>query len=452
MSGTEPTAGTRSEAPTTVAFSGRVLVFFLAEVLGTALVLFTGFYLAAQIGPSGKGQYYLVTFLPTTLLVISQFGLPQALSFFSARGLTNGIVTRSVVLSALASGSILLITLALLPVLQATILRGIEPIIAVVPLLVLPFLLNSTLTTGIVVGRQSAVGLGIVKTVANLAAALLMVGLVGVLGLGVWGAVVAFLIAGVVLAGGLLGWARAVTARVAASGSASYRELVRYGLQLYPGNLAQFLAHRVDIFLLAWLIADAAAPLGYYSMAVAMAEIILLLPGSVSAFFLPHVAGLTRDVSDRQVAVVSRVTLLLTAAAALAVVPVAVLSIRVLLPAFEPSLPALYILLPGVVVIAVSQVLAGYIAGLGRPGVTSKVGVMTLVVNVALNLVLIPPLGILGASAASLLAYTLSSVVYSVIAARLTGHSPADFWIPRLSDVRFVVERAMTLLRLAVRR
>jgi O-antigen/teichoic acid export membrane protein len=316
----------------------------------------------------------------------------------------------------------------------------------------LPFLLNSTLTTGIIAGRQSAAGLAVVRTIWILAAALLVVGLVGVFELGLSGAVVAFTLAAVILALALLGWARRVVADAPSSAVAAYRSLLGFGLQVYPGALAQWLAHRVDVYLLAWLLPDAAAPLGYYSMAVAMAEIVLLLPSSVSAFFFPHVAGSTREVSDRQVTLVARVTLVLTGAAALAVVPVAVLLIRTFLRAFEPSLPALYILLPGVVAIALSQVLAGYVAGLGRPSLTSRVGITTLVVNVILNLILIPPFGILGASAASLLAYALSSVVYSVIAARLTGNHPLDFWIPRRSDVRFVTDRGTAIIGRLLRR
>ena len=45
-------------------FSDRVLVFFLTQVVTAGLVLFNGFFLARLIGPSGKGDYYLLTFLP----------------------------------------------------------------------------------------------------------------------------------------------------------------------------------------------------------------------------------------------------------------------------------------------------------------------------------------------------------------------------------------------------
>ena len=264
---------------------------------------------------------------------------------------------------------------------------------------------------------------------------------------GLWGALIAYVLTAVITAGGFLVCARLVIRAVPDAASVSLGGLVRQGLPFYPGTLSQFLAARADVYLLAWLLAEPSAPLGFYSMAVAMAEIVYLFPNAVSTFFFPHVAGAAREDSDRQVATVSRVTLLLTGAVALVLVPIAAIAIPLLLPGFEPSLPALYILLPGVVAISVSQVVSGYVAGLGRPGLASAVSIGALVTNVTLNLILIPRFGIAGAAAASLASYTLSSVIYSLIAANLTGHRPGDFWIPRRADVRFATDTAVSLVR-----
>ena len=428
-------------------FSDRVVIFFLTQVVTTCLIVFNGFFIARVIGPSGKGDYYLLTFLPPTLMVLSQLGLPQAFTFFAARGQTRGIITRSLVLAAAISIPILAVTLILLPVLRATVLHGLEPMAVIVPLCSLPFLLNANFTTGIVVGRQAARGMAIVYISVAIVATALTVLLVGILGFGLWGALVAFVATGVMTAAGFLACATVVGRVVPAPGSVSYAGLLRYGLPYYPGTLSQFFAARVDVYLIALLLAEPSAPLGYYSMAVAMAELVYLFPNAVSTFFFPHVAGSEREDLDRQVAMVSRVTLLLTAVVALALVPVATLAVWVLLPAFGPSLPALYILLPGVVAIAVTQVLSGYVAGLGRPGTASAVSLSALVVNVILNLFLIPAFGIIGASAASLVSYTLSSLVYSVIVGRLTGQAPGAFWIPRRADARYATATAIDLVR-----
>ena len=68
---------------------------------------------------------------------------------------------------------------------------------------------------------------------------------------------------------------------------------------------------------------------------------------------------------------VSRVTLLVTGAVALLLIPAAVMMIRLVLPAFGPSIPPLLVLLPGVVALGASKVVGGYVTGIGRPGVNS---------------------------------------------------------------------------------
>ena len=441
------TADASPESARGEAFSGRVLVLFATQILTSGLGIFNGFFLARLIGPAGKGDYYLLTFLPPTLMVLSQLGLQQAFSYFSARGTMRGIVMQTVVLTACISIPVLLATVVLLPALRATILHGLDPVAILVPLIALPFLINATLTTGIVVGRQAVRDMALVSISVSVLATGSIILLAGVFGLGLWGAIIAFILTNAIAAAGFLAAAMRASRAVPATGSVSYRDLLRYGLPVFPGNLTAFFVYRADVYLLAWLLAAPSAPLGYYSMAVSIAELVFFFPNAVSTFIFPHVAGSSREDSDRQVPLVSRVTLLMTAGVALALAPVAWVAIRVFLPAFDPSLPALYLLLPGVVSMSVTKVLSGYVLGLGRTGVTSLISILSFALNVALNLFLIPLYGIAGAAAASLVSYTLTSVAYSLIAARLTGGTPTDFWIPRITDVQFALTTTMGLAR-----
>jgi O-antigen/teichoic acid export membrane protein len=433
-------------------FSGRVLSFFLTQVLTAALGIFNGFFLARLIGPSGKGDYYLVTFLPPTLMVLAQLGLPQAINFFSARSQTRGLVRTTILLAIGIAGPILLVVFAFLPVIQRAMFHGLDATLIVVPLLCLPLILNATFTTAIVVGRQAARWLAIVYPATSAAATVLIVVLAGILGLGVWGAILAYVATSIIQFLGFLYAAIRVSRTVPDPGRIRIRALFRYGLPYYPGSLTSFFGYRADVYLLALLLADAAAPLGYYSLSVSFAELVFFLPNAVAAFFFPHVAGSSHEDSARQVPVVSRVTLLVTAATGLALVPVSAIAIRLLLPAFEASLAPLYILLPGVVAISVSKVLAGYLSGLGRTGTTSVVSVSAFALNVVINLILIPPFGINGAAAASLISYTASSIAYSFLSARLAGVSWTAFWIPRGSDVRYTIATSMGILRRILRR
>src|SRR6202008_1391671 len=105
----------------------------------------------------------------------------------------------------------------------------------------------------------------------------------------------------VALAGAFLWLSVRVTRGVPSDGRVGTPALLRYGLPFFPASIGYFFAARADVFLLAALLAQPAAPIGYYSLAVGIAELVFLFPNAVSTFFFPHVAGGSREDSDRQV-------------------------------------------------------------------------------------------------------------------------------------------------------
>lgn len=430
-------------------FSGRVALVFGAQVFSAGMGVLNGLLLARLLGPALKGEYYLIVLLPGTIMTLIQLGLPQAFGYFTARGQTRGAITATLTLTGILSLAALGATLALLPLLRETFLRGPEQTLIVAGLLALPLALNATMTNAIVVGRQAVRQYTAVLVSYSVSTTVLLVVLVGVLRLGVPGAVAAFLLGYGIQALGYLLSAAWVVREIVEPVAVSYRRLLRFGLPLYPGSLTLFFSYRADVYLLAWLLASPAAPLGYYSLAVSLAEMVFFVPNAVDTLFFPRVSGSPREASDREVAVVTRVTLLLTGMGALALAPVGTLLVVVLLPAFTPSLPAFYVLLPGVVALSTTKVLSGYVSGLGRTGLTSAVNASSFGLNVAANLLLIPPFGIVGAAAASLLSYSASSVLFTFIASTLARAPRLDFWLPRVADVRLAVGSVVALARRA---
>ena len=428
-------------------FSDRVLVVFATQVFVASVGVINGFLMARLLGPAAKGDYYLLVLVPATAMVLIQLGLPQAFGFFAARGQALGIVAKTVVLTALLSLGAFLVVLVLVPFLRETIFHGMGVAQILFAFLALPLLLNATFTTGIVMGRQAVRWYAVTNSAYTVATTFLLILFLGRLGLAVNGAIAVYLIASTIQTTGFLVGAARITAGIERPQPVSYRKLFGYGLPFYPGSVTQFFSYRADVFLIAGLLADPATPLGYYSMAVGLAELVFFFPNAVSTLFFPHVAGSSREDSDRQVPVVTRVTLLLTTAVAILLLPVATLMIWVFLPAFGPSLPALFVLLPGVVALCATKVIVGYVSGLGMTAVTSYVNGGAFVLNILVNLVLIPRFGIVGAATASLISYTVSSVVFTAIAARLAHVRVIDFWLPRLSDLRFTVTTSATLAR-----
>lgn len=429
------------------AFSGRVVAMFGTQAIEAAIGVVNGILVARLLGPAGKGEYYLLILLPTTMMILLQFGLPQAFAFFSARGQVAGLVAKSFALTALLSLVGFAIVFVLLPLLESAILHGVSVDLVILAFLVLPLLLQAPLSAAIVIGRQAVRWYAAVKLSQPLITTVLLVISLGVLGQGVAGAIGVFVLVAAINTVGFIVAAVRVGRTVPGARGAPFREIVSYGLRFYPGSLSGFFSYRTDAFLIAFLLADPTEALGYYSMSVALAEMIFLFPSAVATIFFPHVAGSAREDSDRQVPLVSRVTLLLSGVVALLLIPCAVVLIWAVLPAFGPSIAPFLVLLPGVVALSGARVVGGYVTGIGRPGINSIVSVVALVVNVVANLILIPRIGIVGAAVASLISYTLSSLLLTGVAARVSNTPLTAFWIPRAEDVRYMVATSMSLIR-----
>jgi len=83
--------------------------------------------------------------------------------------------------------------------------------------------------------------------------------------------------------------------------------------------------------------------------------------------------------------------------------------------AFRESVPALMWLLPGVTIFSIANVIGSYLAGIGKPHLNLAVALVGLVVTVALDFVLIPWLGIIGAAIASTLSYLATTLAIIAI-------------------------------------
>lgn len=73
----------------------------------------------------------------------------------------------------------------------------------------------------------------------------------------------------------------------------------------------------------------------------------------------------------------------------------------------------------------------------------TAIGVASL--NVVLNILLVPSLGIVGAALATSLAYTFNAVVKVILYTRLSGGGVSELFIPRPGDL----DRAMALVKRA---
>jgi O-antigen/teichoic acid export membrane protein len=445
---TAPPTAAPTAAPTGARlFTRRVATVFGAKVVTFAVSLTTTIVVSRLLGREGKGAYVAVTSMPAMLGAVGFFGLPAAVNYYSARGASVRRLLRdcSLFVAVISTLSISLLWLAL-PWLEKSILSDAPDDMLRLMLISVPASMLAAFVGTILYGRHEVkLYTSIMVGQAILTLAVLSL-LVGGLRLGVPGAVWGSVIISFVAALAVLAAVVRVSRRREGGAPASIRSLLGYGLHAYPASITGYFSYRADVFIIQALMVGSTGALGLYSMAVTMAELIFYIPDSVTTIFMPTIAGSTPEAADERLARVSRLTVLITVASSLALIPVAWAGLNVVLPQFVDCFPAFLVLLPAVVSLSLGKILTSYIAGRGRPGPISVGAVVTLILNLVANVILIPRLGIVGAAAASLISYTAMTALMLGVAWRMSGHSPLHLIVPGMAEFRVIWIGALQIL------
>lgn len=218
------------------------------------------------------------------------------------------------------------------------------------------------------------------------------------------------------------------------------RRMLGYGARAYVITLIAYMLIRIDLLLVNSIQGAGAA--GQYSIAVALADALYLLPAAVAVNLFVRVARGSgdRDLTLSVFHLVAVGYLLLCVLAGVLAGPV----IAVLFgPAYQPAGSLFLWLLPGVYCLGVLEVIANHFAAHGMPRELVLVWLPGLGVNLAINIVLLPHHGTYVASLASSVAYAMVLVLHLRLFARDLGS-----W----SALRPTIAGTSSLVRLALRR
>jgi glycosyltransferase involved in cell wall biosynthesis/O-antigen/teichoic acid export membrane protein len=214
------------------------------------------------------------------------------------------------------------------------------------------------------------------------------------------------------------------------------RQSIAFGVKAYVAQIFFYLVLRADQILVAHYAGY--HQLGLYALAATVAELLWLLTDPLAGALLPHMVR-ARAGDDRRLSFsMARISLLILTVAAVGVWFLAPFAIPIVYGAgFAGAVPALRLLLPGVVALGAAKSLGSVRVKEGRMVITSVLGLGAFGLNVALNLALLPWIGIRGASIASSVCYVALALSYVVIARRRGVAGWRDL-IPRYSDLHLL--------------
>ncbi|MEO8605427.1 MAG: polysaccharide biosynthesis C-terminal domain-containing protein [bacterium] len=220
------------------------------------------------------------------------------------------------------------------------------------------------------------------------------------------------------------------------------RRMLSFGMRSYVQVVTAHLLLRVDIYMVRAYLSP--ADTAFYALALRFTETVLEVPQAIGLVLYPKLAALAGARIHVLTAQTCRRTLLATLPASLVLGLIGPWLIRVWYgAAYAPAGAPLPYAAIGVVAMSVFVIITRDFTAREKQRVNTFAGLLALLVNVALNMYLIPHSGIVGASVATAIAYSGAAVILIYFFVLESGLSWRAVLIPRRDDIAYF----MTMLR-----
>lgn len=407
----------------------------------TYVSLFASTVVASRaLGPDGRGTYFLVVVTATTLATVAQFGLPQANVYLRAS--CNEPVRalgEQNALAAIASVPLSAAFVPLAPIAMPGLFADVPPGYLILGAATVPIFLHTQLTAGLQLLEHKVTWAFAAALVGGTTHFALLGGLAAAGLLDVSSALSANLVALIVT------WLVTIApadppARCGPSWNPRLlRETIRHSLMIHVGMVLLFLHLRVDVFLLKGIAGTTA--LGIYSLAVVLAETVMQATDGLSIALVPRQLKNTIAEAGRQVMRMGRLNILTGLLVAAAWIAAGWLAIPWLFgEEFSGAYLPLLVLLPGMIAFGVQRLTGPVVLRSARSDLLVLFNGGALGVNVALDLLLLPTLGPVGAATASSVSYVLSAALFVWWTMRVAPGARVADLVPRRSDIGLLAD------------
>lgn len=421
-------------------FTKGVLVTFANRILQLVLGLLASIIIARVLGPGGKGIYSLAILLPTFLIVFTQLGIGRSSVYYLGKKkyLPKEIFGSNIVFSLLLSILAILAGLIIVFLWGEKLFPGVQTQYLLLGLPLIPFQVFFIFVVWILLGLQEIEKYNFINSIRVFVfLSLILFFLLG-LRLGTEAAIVSlwlsFFIGCVILffqtkkeTGGL----------VFSFNKGLFKDFFDYGYKVHLGNIATFLHLRIDTWMINIFLNP--AMVGFYSVGVEIAERIWLISQSAGVTIFPRISSeKDKERLKKFTPLVNRNILFLTLVGAILFFFLSRWIIVFLYSEkFLKSVLPFQILLVGMVAISGGRVISNDLAGRGKPMINTYIAIVSVILNILLNLILIPKLGIVGAAWATSVSYTFTFILKIIAYSKISGNPIREVIFIKKSDFRF---------------
>lgn len=222
-----------------------------------------------------------------------------------------------------------------------------------------------------------------------------------------------------------------------------FKQLVSFGSKSHFGNLFRKLNDRADLFIVAFFLSP--ENVGYYSVALLIANVVLRIPESIQDVLLPRLTQSKRS-EKKFVLAVSRRVIIVVFLACIGLVGISNQLVSILFgKEYQPSVAILFFLIPGVLAHSIAKVISVDVIALGRPLLYS-LSTFVSICALTFDFYLIPKYGATGAALGLSVSYIIGTGVLVIGYKRIANVALVDLLVPKISDLTFFLASATKII------
>lgn len=421
-------------------FTKNALITFATRVFTAVFGIIITIIIARALGPEGQGIYSLAILLPSTLFIFSLFGInTSAIFYIGKKKYSPQEVFGNNIFFTLFLGILsVLAGLIIIFFFGNRIFPGVEKSYLFLALSIIPFNIFFILISSVLLGLQKIKKYNFLAFFQSFLYLFLITALVLTFKFGIGTAIlvqaVSYFLAGIVL----FFVAKKESGGIIFKLNRGYiKDAISFGIKNYLVWVLNFLHYRINMFLINIFLNPIAV--GIYFIAVRLAESIWLISQSVTTVLFPKVSSENNEKKLKEFTpLVFRNVLFVTFFVAfLLFVFSHWLIISFYSNEFLGSVLPLQILLVGTPLIAGWQVLSNDIGGRGKPMINTYISGFSIILNIALNIFLIPKWGIAGAALATVFSYSFLFLITIFVYAKISHNKIRDIILPDRADIIF---------------
>lgn len=383
--------------------TSRILMIILG--LGTSIIT------ARFIGPEGNGIIAALIVYPSLFMSIGSLGIRQSTTYFLGKEIytENQIKTAITQIWIITTIFSLIVSFILMHYLSES---GGNLFWVILALLPIPFSLFNTYNSGIFLGKNDIKTFNKINWIPSLIAFLGTLLFVAGIKLDVSGAMMASIGGPFIMSLILLFKNKFIQTFSLKYEWKIIKDMLSLGIVYAVSLLVINLNYKADIIILDKL--STPYELGLYAKGSVITEYLWQIPMLFSTIVFAR-SAISKDnkLFSLKVAQLLRMSLILVGLASVILVLFSELIIVGMYgEAFRGSITVLNYLMPGVLILTIYKVMNMDLAGKGKPWISMKAMLPTLILNIILNILFVPKYGANGSAISSTISYALAGILF----------------------------------------